>query len=76
MRAGSDPRPAPRRSGPGVGDSDAHFRILFEHTQDGVVIIDAEANIVAVNPAFAEITGYAESELLHQNPFLMRSGHH
>lgn len=49
--------------------------IAFEHTRDGIVIIDAKANIVAVNPAFAEITGYAASELLHQNPFLIGSGH-
>jgi diguanylate cyclase (GGDEF)-like protein/PAS domain S-box-containing protein len=70
MRAESEPLPTP------LGEGEAFFRLLFEHTQDGVVIIDAEANIVAVNPAFADITGYAESELMHRNPFLMRSGHH
>ncbi|MFP4062074.1 MAG: EAL domain-containing protein [Halochromatium sp.] len=33
---------------------------VFERTADGVIVADAEHRIIAVNPAFTQITGYAE----------------
>jgi diguanylate cyclase (GGDEF)-like protein/PAS domain S-box-containing protein len=49
---------------------------VFEHTSEGVVITDTAPRIVAVNRAFANITGYAEAEALGQNPSLLKSGRH
>jgi len=49
-------------------------RLLFEQSAEGIVITDAEARILAVNPAFAEITGYAPEEALGRNPRFLNSG--
>lgn len=48
---------------------------VFNSTGNGIIITDARGNIIAVNPAFTEITGYQESEVLGQNPRLLQSGH-
>lgn len=47
---------------------------VFDNTQDGIVVTDLDANIVAVNRAFCEITGYAEEELIGMNPRILQSG--
>jgi len=47
---------------------------VFRNTHEGIVITDAHARIVAVNPAFTEITGYREDEVLGKNPHLLTSG--
>ncbi|OGS91325.1 MAG: hypothetical protein A2Z95_07920 [Gallionellales bacterium GWA2_60_18] len=49
--------------------------ITFE-THDAIMITDAEANIIRVNRAFSEITGYLPEEVLGQNPRMMNSGRH
>src|SRR5471030_278103 len=49
---------------------------VLEHIADGVMVIDATGKIVAVNPAFTQITGYAEAEALGQDRSLTRSGRH
>ena len=51
-------------------------RQVFDSTQEGILMTDAEANIVAINPAFEQITGYRESEVLGLNPRILRSGRH
>jgi diguanylate cyclase (GGDEF)-like protein/PAS domain S-box-containing protein len=46
--------------------ADQHQRqtaVVFENTQEGVVLTDAARNIVTVNPAFVEITGYSRAEV-------------
>jgi diguanylate cyclase (GGDEF)-like protein/PAS domain S-box-containing protein len=45
-------------------------------TRDGVVITDLEPRILAVNPAYCEITGYSEAEIVGKNPRLLQSGRH
>ena len=47
---------------------------VFENTAEGVTITDAQGNILAVNRAFCEITGYSEAEVLGKNPRLLQSG--
>jgi diguanylate cyclase (GGDEF)-like protein/PAS domain S-box-containing protein len=47
---------------------------VFDHTAEGIVVTDAEANIVAVNKAFTEITGYEEAEVLDRNCRMLKSG--
>ncbi len=49
---------------------------VIDSTQDGVVVTDLNAKIIAVNRAYCEICGYAEAELLGQNPRLLQSGRH
>ena len=43
-------------------------------TRDAVVITDLEARILATNPAFTEITGYTEAEVVGENPRILNSG--
>lgn len=47
---------------------------LFEISHDGAMITDANNNIVTVNPAFTEITGYTADEVIGKNPRLLSSG--
>jgi diguanylate cyclase (GGDEF)-like protein/PAS domain S-box-containing protein len=51
-------------------------RQVFDSTAESIMMTDADANIVTVNPAFEQITGYREQEVLGQNPRLLRSGRH
>ena len=48
----------------------------FESTRDGVVITDLVPNIVAINHAYSEITGYSEAEVIGRNPGFLSAGRH
>ena len=47
---------------------------LFEISHEGVLIVDAQNNIVSVNTAFTEITGYTADDVIGKNPRLLSSG--
>jgi diguanylate cyclase (GGDEF)-like protein/PAS domain S-box-containing protein len=47
---------------------------IFDNTIEGIIITDAKANILSVNPAFMKITGYDENEVRGKNPSLLSSG--
>jgi diguanylate cyclase (GGDEF)-like protein/PAS domain S-box-containing protein len=47
---------------------------VFSVSHDGIVIVDTNCNIVDVNPAFTEMTGYTREEVLGKNPRLLSSG--
>ncbi|HLD66019.1 MAG TPA: EAL domain-containing protein, partial [Pseudomonas sp.] len=49
---------------------------VFESTQEGVLITDAQMHITHINPAFSRITGYSPDEVLGQTPSLLKSGRH
>ncbi|MDM5272684.1 diguanylate cyclase [Sulfurovum sp. zt1-1] len=49
---------------------------VFKHTMDGVVITDAKNNIVHVNDACLEITGYDRNTIIGKNPRVLKSGNH
>jgi diguanylate cyclase (GGDEF)-like protein/PAS domain S-box-containing protein len=51
-------------------------RQVFDSTQESIMMTDACANIVAVNPAFEQITGWREAEVVGLNPRVLRSGRH
>jgi diguanylate cyclase (GGDEF)-like protein/PAS domain S-box-containing protein len=49
---------------------------VYEHSLDAVMITDASRHIVAVNPAFTRITGYAAGEVIGKTPRIRSSGRH
>lgn len=49
---------------------------VFEQSAEGIIITDAEQNIVMVNRAFSTISGYSASEALGLSPRFLSSGHH
>ncbi|MDP1592678.1 MAG: EAL domain-containing protein [Gallionella sp.] len=49
--------------------------VAFE-THEGIMITDANANIIRVNHAFQKITGYAADDVLGKNPRILSSGVH
>jgi diguanylate cyclase (GGDEF)-like protein/PAS domain S-box-containing protein len=49
---------------------------VFENTAEGVMITDKEGLLSLVNPAFTEITGYAEEEVVGRSPRFLKSGRH
>ncbi len=49
---------------------------VLEHIADAVMVVDVEGVIVAVNPAFTQITGYTEGEAVGKHSSLTRSERH
>lgn len=49
---------------------------VFENTAEGIMVTDTDGLIQRVNPAFTEITGYPEAEVLGESPRVLRSGRH
>jgi len=49
---------------------------VFVSTHEGVCVTDAQRNIIMVNPAFEEITGYSEAEVRGENPRKLKSDRH
>lgn len=45
-------------------------------TQEGIIVTDAHSNILRVNRAFTDITGYTEEEVIGQNPRFLSSERH
>jgi diguanylate cyclase (GGDEF)-like protein/PAS domain S-box-containing protein len=56
-----------------------HLRIIekvIDSSMEGIVICNAEGNIQSVNPAFTQITGYQDWEVIGSNPSILSSGRH
>ena len=49
---------------------------VFESSMEGIVITDAESNIISVNRGFTAITDYADHEMIGRNPRVLASGRH
>ena len=47
---------------------------VMESDSSAILICDEKANIVLVNPAFCEITGYSKEEVIGKNPRILSSG--
>jgi len=58
--------------------SNYHLRLadrVFESTLDGVMVTDLNGVIERVNPAFTQLTGYTQAEVVGRTPRLLSSGH-
>jgi diguanylate cyclase (GGDEF)-like protein/PAS domain S-box-containing protein len=49
---------------------------VFDYAREGIVITHSNGDIIDVNDAFTQITGYSKEELIGQNPRLLKSGKH
>ncbi|GKV69039.1 MFS transporter [Sporosarcina sp. NCCP-2716] len=47
---------------------------VFDSTGQGILVTDPTGKILSVNPAFSELTGYSEEEILGKNPKVLSSG--
>jgi diguanylate cyclase (GGDEF)-like protein/PAS domain S-box-containing protein len=50
--------------------------MVYDNTGEGIVVTDEDNNILAVNRAFTDITGYSLEEVKGKNPRIFQSGHH
>lgn len=50
--------------------------LVLQNSSEGVLISDADNQIVSVNPAFSRITGYSLDEVKGRNPRMFQSGRH
>jgi diguanylate cyclase (GGDEF)-like protein/PAS domain S-box-containing protein len=49
---------------------------VFENSLEGVMVTDARARILSVNPAFSTITGFGAGEVIGKTPAMLSSGRH
>ena len=59
-----------------MGDEQRLAAEVIRCGQQGVMVIDAQQRILKVNPAFSEVTGRQESEVLGRTPRILKSGRH
>ncbi len=50
--------------------------LVFENTSEGIIITNEKHEIVSINRAFSEITGYSEEDVIGKNPSILSSGKH
>ena len=50
--------------------------IVFENTTEGIIITNERFEIISVNKAFSQITGYSFEEVKYKNPKILKSGKH
>jgi diguanylate cyclase (GGDEF)-like protein/PAS domain S-box-containing protein len=48
--------------------------LVYQHSSEAMMLTDHENKIIAINPAFTEITGYSEHELIGRDPNILSSG--
>ncbi|MDV6378849.1 MFS transporter [Sporosarcina sp. GW1-11] len=49
---------------------------VFDSTRQGILVTNRTGVIVSVNPAFTQLTGYSEKEVLGKSPNILSSGRH
>lgn len=57
-------------------EEDLRIAAAAFETNEAIMITNPDANIIRVNHAFTEITGYGPEEVLGKNPQIMSSGQH
>jgi len=48
--------------------------LVYEHSSEAMVVGDAESHILMVNPAFTEVTGYSQDEVIGEKFNILKSG--
>jgi len=62
-----------------VRDSQEQLKLsaqVFINSMEAIVITDINNNIIQINKAFTEITGYSSDEAVGKNPRILKSGKH
>ena len=60
-----------------VAETELHqAHAIIQHTNEGIMVTDADNIIISVNPAFTRITGYEASEIIGRKTSLLSSGKH
>ncbi len=49
---------------------------VYESSSEGMLVVDANNLIIAVNPAFTKLTGYSPEETIGQTPRILKSDKH
>ncbi|WYP27394.1 MFS transporter [Alkalihalobacillus sp. FSL W8-0930] len=49
---------------------------VFDSTGQGILVTDVSGTIKSVNPAFQQLTGFDQSEVIGQKPSVLKSGKH
>jgi len=60
---------AQKRAQEALRASEEQYRAIFNAAADALVLRDAQANVVDVNPAFLQISGYSRDEVINQSWF-------
>ncbi|NTV10753.1 MAG: PAS domain S-box protein, partial [Zoogloea sp.] len=47
---------------------------VYEASGEAIIVVDGDNRIIAVNPAFSHLTGYAAFEVLGKDPKILKSG--
>ena len=50
--------------------------MVYKNSSEAIVATDEANRIIAVNPAFTELTGYSEDEVMGKDPRILKSGRH
>ena len=48
--------------------------MVYKNSSEAMMITDSHNKIIAINPSLSDITGYAENELIGQDPKILQSG--
>jgi diguanylate cyclase (GGDEF)-like protein/PAS domain S-box-containing protein len=51
-------------------------QVVYDASQEGIIVTDSEQRIINVNAAFERITGYRKEEVLGQTPAFLKSNRH
>ena len=49
---------------------------VFDTTNEGIMVTDADNRIISVNPSFTQITGYQPEDVIGRSPTILSSGRH
>jgi diguanylate cyclase (GGDEF)-like protein/PAS domain S-box-containing protein len=49
---------------------------VFDNTDEGIIVTDADRHITVINKAVTKITGYKQNEVLGKTPHFQKSGRH
>lgn len=49
-------------------------KVVFQQSVEGIMVTDADERVLMVNPAFAELTGFSQRELVGKTPHFLDSG--